>query len=78
MTIGASEESESRRLVVVEPFEELRGRIKQTVRALEPDAELILYGSRARAASSRQVPLVSLQRVVRRRLNLNLLYQALF
>ena len=29
-------------------LEELRGRIRQTVRAIEPDAEVILYGSRAR------------------------------
>ena len=29
-------------------LEELRGGIKRTVHALEPDAEVILYGSRAR------------------------------
>ena len=33
---------------LAESREELRARIKRTVRALEPDAEVILYGSRAR------------------------------
>jgi predicted nucleotidyltransferase len=30
------------------PFEELRDRIKRVVHTLEPDAEIVLYGSRAR------------------------------
>jgi uncharacterized protein len=47
MSIGASEAEISQRRPA-DPLEELRRRIKGTVQALEPDAEIILYGSRAR------------------------------
>ncbi len=47
MTISASEAVAPRRFST-SALEGLRGRIKRTVRAIEPGAEVILYGSRAR------------------------------
>lgn len=47
MSISASEAEVSQRRGA-DPLDDLRRRIKGTVQALEPDAEIILYGSRAR------------------------------
>jgi len=47
MSISASEVEVSQRRAA-DPLEEFRTRIKRTVQTLEPDAEIILYGSRAR------------------------------
>jgi predicted nucleotidyltransferase len=47
MSINSTATEVSQRRVT-DPLEELRRQIKRTVQALEPAAEIILYGSRAR------------------------------
>ena len=48
MTTGASVSALPQRPSLVGGLDELRGLIKRAVQAIEPDAEVILYGSRAR------------------------------
>ncbi len=48
MTTGASVVARPQRPSLAGGLDELHGLIKRTVRAIEPDAEVILYGSRAR------------------------------
>ncbi|MCP3996412.1 MAG: nucleotidyltransferase domain-containing protein [bacterium] len=48
MTTGASVVARPQRPALAGGLDEFHGLIKRTVRVIEPDAEVILYGSRAR------------------------------